>query len=399
MKKVSLVIIFIFICCFSIMHSQSAKKQLKLINSVTLNDKEFFEEISFQNKFGYFIIPVNIGNESYEYIFDTGGYNTLTSDIMEKNALPNLMDVQVGSSNKLKSKIALTQIPSAKIGGINFKDIGALNFDFDDSPQIKCYTNGGLIGKSIIKTAVWQLNAKEEKIMLTDDIEKLSHLENAIKLKVKFNKVFDPFIEAKINGKKVSFMLDFGFGGFVSLTEKDGINLSSQGMVEIEGEGSVSANGVVNESIFIKSLDNFEIGNMSIPNEVAHYAKSNNYNLIGTEIAKHFIVTLNFKDKELFLTPIDKMEEPKLSFGFNLNRNDKNMYVSRVYKDGSADKKGLKLNDVIISINDEKFNEASYCDFYDYINELLKGNENIKLGIERNNELQTINIAKRDLFN
>ena len=194
-------------------------------------------------------------------------------------------------------------------------------------------------------------------------------------------------------------MLDFGFGGFVSLTEKDGINLSSQGMVEIEGEGSVSANGVVNESIFIKSLDNFEIGNMSIPNEVAHYAKSNNYNLIGTEIAKHFIVTLNFKDKELFLTPIDKMEEPKLSFGFNLNRNDKNMYVSRVYKDGSADKKGLKLNDVIISINDEKFNEASYCDFYDYINELLKGNENIKLGIERNNELQTINIAKRDLFN
>ncbi|GAA4271852.1 PDZ domain-containing protein [Aquimarina gracilis] len=390
----------LFLLYFSFTYGQSAKEQLELVNSVKLEDVEFFKEISFQDKFGYFIIPVKIGDDVYDYIFDTGGYNTVTSEIISRNKLPNLMEVEVGSANQLKSNIILTKIPTVDIAGVQFKEIGAFNFDFKDSPQINCYTNGGLIGKSIIKNAVWQINAPEKKIVLTDDINKLDNLDNAIKLKVKLDKVFNPFVKAKINGKTKSFLLDFGYGGFISLTEAEGKSINSQKMVEVTGEGAVSANGILNENIFIKNIKSFEIGNSSIPSQVVYYSKSNNYNLIGSKIAKYFIVTLNFEEKELFLTPIEKKEEvqPKSSFGFDLNRNENNVYVSKIFKGLSADKKGLKLNDVVISINDKMVNQGTYCDFYNGTKELLKADEPIRLKVKRGNELLNIEIIKSKLF-
>ncbi|BAO77613.1 hypothetical protein [Winogradskyella sp. PG-2] len=81
-------------------YCQLAIEQLSIINSVTLKATDFYEEIPFQNKFGHFIIPVKIGDKTYDYIFDTGGYNTLISEIMKKNKLSSLMEVNVGSSNQ-----------------------------------------------------------------------------------------------------------------------------------------------------------------------------------------------------------------------------------------------------------------------------------------------------------
>lgn len=398
MHKIIILSIATFLSAASF--GQSAKEQLNIINSVTLNTTDFFEEIPFHNKFGYFIIPVNIGDAIYDYIFDTGGYNTITSEIMNSNKLPSLMEVNVGSSNQLKSTIALTKVPSVTIGNIDFKDIGALNFDFDQSPQITCYTNGGLIGKSVINKAVWQINSKDQKMILTDDISKLNHLDNAIKIKVSFDKTLNPFIKAKLNGKTKTFMLDFGYGGFISLTEKDGKKLSSNNTVEIEGEGSVSANGIVNESMFAKDLERFEIGKFNIPNQAAYYIKSNNYNLIGAGITKHFIVTLNFKDSELLLTPIHNEDaiKPTTTFGFDLNRNEDGIYVSKLYKGLSAEKEGLQLNDIVISINNKTFKDKPYCDFYDYANACLKADAAIQLTVLRDGKSVQLTIARKQLF-
>jgi len=220
---------------FISVYSQSAKEQLALANAAELSDNNFYEEIIYEDRLGYFIIPVKIGNDIYEYIFDTGGFNTLTSNILNKNQLPKLMEVQVGSSNQMKSKITITKIPLLTIAVINFKDIGAFNFDFDASPQIKCYTNGGLIGKSIIGKAIWQINSLDKKIILTDKMSNLNNLDNALKIKVSFDKTLNPFIKAKINGKTESFLLDFGYGGFISLTGKDGEKYASKKVTKIIG--------------------------------------------------------------------------------------------------------------------------------------------------------------------
>lgn len=390
----SLLFVSLTIYCFG----QSPKEQLKIANAANVGLREFYDEISFVDRGGYFIIPVTIGSKTYDYIFDTGGYNTVTTEIMTENQLPELMKVTVGSSNQIKSKISLSKIPRLNVGNISFTDVGVFNFDFAESPIIKCYTNGGLLGKGAIRQSVWQIDYPNKIIRLADNVNKMPNLENSIKLKVELDKVFNPFIHAEIDGRTQKFMLDFGFGGFISLTEKTANEYRFVTIIETEGEGAIGANGVNKESMFISKLTTVRIAGQNLDNQVALYSKSNNYNLIGSAIAKHFIVTLNFKEKELILTPIPKASvDPFKSFGIDLNMDEKNIYISRIYKGFDGDKKGLQLKDKIISVNEVTVDSLTLCDSYFRLREALHQLEKLTIKVNRDNAEKEFKLQKTEL--
>jgi hypothetical protein len=374
---------FFFLFCIS-SNGQTAKEQLSIVNSVKLVSKNFYDEIPFSDKLGYFTIQVKIDTGSYEYIFDTGGYNTVTSKIMENANLPSLMEVEVGSSNKIKSKIKLSKIPLLQIGKAQFENVGVFNFDFSSSPVINCYTDGGLIGKSVIGEGVWQIDYKKSVIRLSDNILNMPNLFNSEKIKIELDKTLNPFLKIMINGKQEKFMLDFGYGGLLSLTEKTASSLKPKNILTIEGEGVISANGVVRENTYVTLLESIIIGKSDLKNKVAYYSKSNNYNVIGSELAKYFIVTLNFKDRELILTPYDEVESSYETFGFNINLDSSKIYVSKLFKELNAQKEGLLLFDEIIAVNGKQLNNlAALCDRYFYVNNILRTEKEILLKIKR----------------
>jgi hypothetical protein len=374
---------FFFLFCIS-SNGQTAKEQLSIVNSVKLVSKNFYDEIPFSDKLGYFTIQVKIDTGSYVYIFDTGGYNTVTSKIMENANLPSLMEVEVGSSNKIKSKIKLSKIPLLQIGKAQFENVGVFNFDFSSSPVINCYTDGGLIGKSVIGEGVWQIDYKKSVIRLSDNILNMPNLYNSEKIKIELDKTLNPFLKIMINGKQEKFMLDFGYGGLLSLTEKTASSLKPKNILTIEGEGVISANGVVRENTYVTLLESIIIGKSDLKNKVAYYSKSNNYNVIGSELAKYFIVTLNFKDRELILTPYDEVESSYETFGFNINLDSSKIYVSKLLKELNAQKEGLLLFDEIIAVNGKQLNNlAALCDRYFYVNNILRTEKEILLKIKR----------------
>jgi hypothetical protein len=374
---------FFFLFCIS-SNGQTAKEQLSIVNSVKLVSKNFYDEIPFSDKLGFYTIQVKIDTGSYEYIFDTGGYNTVTSKIMENANLPSLMEVEVGSSNKIKSKIKLSKIPLLQIGKAQFENVGVFNFDFSSSPVINCYTDGGLIGKSVIGEGVWQIDYKKSVIRLSDNILNMPNLYNSEKIKIELDKTLNPFLKIMINGKQEKFMLDFGYGGLLSLTEKTASSLKPKNILTIEGEGVISANGVVRENTYVTLLESIIIGKSDLKNKVAYYSKSNNYNVIGSELAKYFIVTLNFKDRELILTPYDEVESSYETFGFNINLDSSKIYVSNLFKELNAQKEGLLLFDEIIAVNGKQLNNlAALCDRYFYVNNILRTEKEILLKIKR----------------
>lgn len=377
---------------------QSAKEILSVANSAKLVSKNFYDEIHFTDKLGYFTIQVKIDSNSYEYIFDTGGYNTVTTKIMDNAKLPSLMEVEVGSSNKIKTKTKLSKISLLQIGKAVFEDVGAFNFDFSASPVINCYTNGGLIGKSVIREAVWQIDYRKSVIRVSDNLSNMPNLDKSVKLKIELDKTLNPFLKLSINGKQERFMLDLGFGGLLSLTEKTASSLKLNNILTIEGEGNISANGVVNEKTYISLLESLKIGEVELKNKVTYFSKSNNYNLLGSELTKYFIVTLNFKDEELILTPYNNTENNFETFGFNINLDTTKIYVNKIFSGLNAQKAGLLLNDEIISINEQQLSNFSNCEKYFKVYNLLKINQEISLQVKRNEKLIEIKIAKQKPF-
>ena len=259
--------IIIFICINFIVNSfafgQSAKEQLSIANSAKLISKDFYDEVYFTDRLGYFTIQVKIDTSTYNYIFDTGGYNTVTTKIMENAKLPSIMEVEVGSSNKIKSKIKLSKIPLLQIGKVQFGEVGVFNFDFSASPVINCYTNGGLIGKSVIREAIWQIDYRKSAIRISDNLANIPNLDKSERIKIEFDKTLNPFLKLLINGKQEKFMLDFGYGGLIALTEKTASAIKSSNILTIEGEGNISANGVVKENTYVTLIENLKIGKLS----------------------------------------------------------------------------------------------------------------------------------------
>lgn len=385
--------IFVSLTVYSF--GQSPKEQLKIANAANVVLKDFYQEISFTDRGGYFIIPVTIGSQTYDYIFDTGGYNTVTTDIMTKNMLPELMKVSVGSSNQIKSEIILSKIPRLKVGDVQFTDVGVFNFDFNEAPVIKCYTNGGLLGKGVIKQAVWQIDYHNKIIRLADNLEKMPNLKNSVKLKVELDRVLNPFIQVEIDGRNQKFMLDFGYGGFISLTEKTANEYQFANSIETYGEGTIGANGVNKESMYVSRLKTVKIAGQSLANQVAFYSKSNNYNLIGSELARYFIVTLNFKEKELILTPFSETPIDQFnSFGVDMNMNGKDIYISRLYKGLSGDVNGIKLNDTLVSVDKLSVDTANLCDSFFKIRDMLYKADSLNMKVKRDNEEMEFKLKK-----
>ena len=398
MRHKTITIISTLFLIKSFAFGQSAKEQLSIANSAKLVSKNFYDEIPFSDKLGYFTIQVKIDTGSYEYIFDTGGYNTVTTKIMDNAKLSSLMEVEVGSSNKVKSKIKLSKVPLLQIGKAQFEDVGVFNFDFSSSPVINCYTNGGLIGKSVIGEAVWQIDYRKSVIRVSDNLTKMPNLDKSEKIKIELDKTLNPFLKLTINGRQEKFMLDLGFGGLISLTEKTASSLKSNKILTIEGEGNISANGVVKEQTYVTLVENLNIGKSELKNKVAYYSKSNNYNLLGSELTRYFIVTLNFKDKELILTPYIETEKSFETFGFNVNLDSSKIYVNKLFNNLNAQKIGLLLYDEIITINDKQLNELSLCERYFYINSILRTENEILLQIRRGEEKKEFRVIKQKPF-
>jgi hypothetical protein len=394
MKKLFVVILLVWsIPCAG----QSAKEQLAIANAARTGQTDFYEEVPFTDRAGYLIVPVTIGTKTYDYIFDTGGYNTITTDITTDNSLPVLMKVPVGSSNQIKTEVALSKVPLLTVGNIPFTSVGVFTFDFKDSPLIQCYTNGGLLGKGVIKEAVWQIDYREKVIRIADRVDKMPNLEKSVKIKVRLDKVFNPFVKIEVNGRAQEFMLDFGYGGFISLTEKTASAYKFMSVVETMGEGTIGANGVKEEPMYVTRLTSLNIAGLSIPDQAAFYAKSNNYNLIGSELAKYFIVTLNFKEQELLLTPIDAAVESFRSFGMDMNLNESGIYVSRLYKGFDAHNKGLLLNDRVMRVNDVVIDGTNLCDSFFAIRRVFSQTDRLTITIIRKNQEVKFELEKAGL--
>jgi hypothetical protein len=398
MRHKKSIIIFTLLLTKSFLFGQSVKEQVSIANSAKLVSKNFYDEIPFSDKLGYFTIQVKIDTSSYEYIFDTGGYNTVTTKIMDNAKLRSLMEVEVGSSNKIKSKIKLSKVPLLQIGKAQFENVGVFNFDFSASTVINCYTNGGLIGKSVIGEAIWQIDYKKSVIRVSDNLANMPNLDNSEKIKIELDKTLNPFLKLTINGKEEKFMLDFGFGGLISLTEKTASSIKSANKLTIEGEGDIGANGILNEKTYVNLLETLTIGKSELKNKVAYSSKSNNYNLLGSELTKFFIVTLNFKDKELILTPYADVENSFETFGFNINLDSNKIYVNKLFNGLNAQKIGLLLNDEIINVNGKQLNEFSLCERYFYLNKILRTEKEILIQVRRGEVQKEFRIEKQKPF-
>lgn len=399
--KIAVFCTLIIYCLVPAACAQKPKQVLEWVNTIRPVSKNFYSEIPFEYRNDHIIIKVKIKNEVYDYVFDTGGYNDITDDIQRKNNFPLLTTQTVGSANQLKSKVNIVKVDSLSIGDLVITDLAALQMNFENLPSM-CGINGALIGASIIKNFCWQIDFPAKKIIVTDDFSRLPLPANAIKVPVTFNERLMPYIEATLNGKTDRYMFDLGSSSLISQTEKTARRyIKDKQTIGIYGGAIEGGNGVVKLAVNIYGAETVEIGNSVVyKGKPVVYTALSNENLIGNPIIKGFIVTLNFKDNELYLSPVPdpKAKEGWHSFGFKPEYKNGKIVITSIYEGMSAQEAGLEINDEITAMDDQPLACNSYCDCKPFLDSLLQNNSSLRLEVKGSSGIKKVVLTKEKVY-
>ncbi|SFW60540.1 retropepsin-like aspartic protease [Cellulophaga fucicola] len=299
--------VFIYSIILILISSCATSKAVKYFKEGKTKQENFKVTLPFEIKNGWIIVPVEINNKNYNFLFDTGTPTLVSKELAESLNLKIIDSVNVSDVFNKKQTNQYTRIESIGIGKIDFVETVALINDFNSTPMWSSLNIDGFIGSSLMQHAIWDIDFDKKQIIITDNESKLSLPEKIIENKLFIGYAGIPSIACKINGEKVwNFDVDFGYNGDVVIPfsefkkqKENGLisnftESKTSGAIGIYGKqdnARISYTGIVNE---------LEFGNTILKNQKV-YSEQYLSRRFGLDFFKNYRVILNWNSKKIKL--------------------------------------------------------------------------------------------------
>ncbi|MBN1969350.1 MAG: PDZ domain-containing protein [Candidatus Delongbacteria bacterium] len=130
--------------------------------------------------------------------------------------------------------------------------------------------------------------------------------------------------------------------------------------------------------------------------------QSSNDGIIGNKFLKNYTITIDYKNQLIYFAKNIEILDFEYSFGFNYCRMNNKIVVSQVIENSDAFKKGIRVGDIIYSVNDIPTDDILNIDYIDYMkmfDELPDtNNDNVKIGILKDSANIEIILDRFNLF-
>ncbi|PKP15907.1 MAG: hypothetical protein CVU07_08600, partial [Bacteroidetes bacterium HGW-Bacteroidetes-23] len=192
MIRLNISILFLFVS--SLIFSQKLA-----FDQGKINQKNYYEEISFELVNDKIMLPVVINNKTFTFLLDTGAPNLISKRVLEEINVQNIKKINVSDANNQSDKMEMVAIESIKLGNLSFENNVTLVSDLDNHFILKCFKMDGFIGSNLLRNSVIKISLKDKKIIITDNIKNLQTKSKPSKLKL-FGEQKSPYV--KINFSK-----------------------------------------------------------------------------------------------------------------------------------------------------------------------------------------------------
>jgi len=345
------------------------KKKKGVLESGEIKAKNFKEVVSFDLVANLPIIEVQIEGKKYKFLFDTGALSVVPISLLQELSLEVVQAIDVSDSKEQNSSAFIYNLPSLKVGNIEFCDYVVVASDFTKQLPMCCLGFDGIFGYNFLSQLVVEISYEKKEIILLD---KLSHSLGFTQTPLIFDGHAGPRFEINFPFRNISFVIDTGKNDGISLavTEELGaFKEYAKGTKEIRGLFSSSFSGAKEEEVeTVYLLENFNITkNIAIK----RYPVSLNdglESLVGNSFLKNFDIILDFKKKMFYMKQLDNALLEKNfndSFGFFLHWDEtRKLYISALSNSSLASNAGLKLGDRILELDGKdtyEFTKEDYC--------------------------------------
>jgi len=444
MKKIIWIILILF-SINNLGYSQS---------NFVIQNKKKTDKIHFKLINNLIIIPVEINGVELSFLLDTGVNKSIIFNFLNITDSLQIRDTETiflrglgeGEAIKaLKSKNNISKVGDAI--NIHQELFAVFNPNLNFAPRLGTPLHG-IIGNDLFKDFVVEINYTNKYIRLTDpNVYKYEKCNSCETLKMQFYKN-KPYIYSKVTIKEkqipVKLLIDSGGSDSLWLFEEDslGIQISDKYFEDFLGHGlsgSVYGKRTIIEEFSIKKFTLKNV-NVSFPNQTSlvyvKLHKERNGSVAGNVLKRFNLIIdyqnslITFKKNKFFSDPFSynksgiELEQDGVRFvkqedydysnikflGSNQKTSTSTIVLEKKYKlavkpafsivelrkDSPAEKAGLLVGDVLLSINNKSTDRYNLQELMQMFFEDKK--ERIKLVVERGDSVLTFVFYLEDVF-
>lgn len=285
--------------------SCSSSQIVQLATQGTLSEEAFKVEIPCYYIDKYIFIELSIQNKSYTFLFDTGAdITTIDKGLLSDIEFVPLKKYTTTGSAFEAVKLQYGCLSSLTIGGVEFKKIGVGIQDLSHvkSPFADKRKIHGIIGANILRKAFWQIDYQKQSIKFSNEMSNFPPASNAYKIAMIPKSTSNwglTRINVSIHGQVDNFVFDTGsYGSFTANPPfLEQIENGTKPLVEVKKNSQSNKRKFILEKLKIDGLE-FENQELSIEKNVDL--------LIGNDFWEDFVVTIDWRNNQLYLEPIQQ---------------------------------------------------------------------------------------------
>ena len=380
-----------------------AKEMLNWANNGKVSTQNYNSEIPFRYIDGYIFLNVVQKGKTYNFLFDTGAEAT----VIDKSVIDQFKYVPYSTStvsgplisNQAVSTLTLSSI---YISDVEFVDIGAVSIDMKFAKKKFCKKVDGIIGSTLLKKTIWQIDYENNVIRLSDKTSNLLSSKPAYTLNLHLPTWGwgTETIELNIDGYVSKFNFDTGNG-----RDKIVLNPSELKNFSIDNNKLLIEYGYGKSDLSYKLIaKNLTVGDLNLKSQSISFQKDvGNLQLLGNRFFENFLVTIDWKKHQVYLDP-KKEIRPDAPIGFELdfrpNFETNKIEVATGLKT-FIKKNKIKKGAILLKVNETDISNLSHQEFCDFWNEewpKLTNVEKLNLVVSQKGKSKEIIVTKKKLI-
>ena len=366
-------------------------------------------EFTFPRDAKLILLPVTFQGQEHTFCLDTGSTDVVF-DVSLKDKLGKrvLWPKKGRAAHGEPIKVEYFRAPQAQLGPLSLK--GSVLVAVTDLKQLSPHLTEkaqGIIGMDFLKKYVVQIDFDEARVSFLKaetDVDLLSflrpkkneHPEWGEPVRIQYEFFCElPHVKGRIHdGISVSFMVDTGWSDalclldsriFKKVRRETELELLAR-RTTVAGQTSSKIKAAIVEALSVGSYKHQDV-----------IFRQGNDSILGLPFLSRHLVTFDFPNRRLYLKKGRRFDKPSdFSFepydlGFHLRRQRGNIFVCSVDPNGPAHARGIRQDDIVLTVNDQDVTSYSMAKLYALISQAET--EDFVIAMKRGDEIKDFSFA------
>ena len=353
--------------------SEEQEDGLAALEATSVDESTLPQTLPFRYVAGHVLIDALPGDstERLNFILDSGAPTTYSDDVADAHGGEAVGQIKEEAIDGSVLDVPIIPVETLSLGGAEFHDAaGTKGFLEPDNP-LSCLSDNGLIGASLMKNAVWQLDYEAQEVTIAPTLDGLDHIDGAIALDFTYASPASPSPLVRFGGGdgELVFLLDTGSDGDLTVNPADveaiGVTVDQDGpAIETIAAGAA---GTYDAALTYAGID-LDIGGAT----VAEYPIATVESLaegqgnIGNAFLDDFVLTIDWPGGKVYLDPVSadgSIPTPTEPAAVNVGWDGEDMTVGSIARGSPPAEAGLELGETVVAIDETDVGAATRDDF------------------------------------